>query len=362
MSTHFHTLKVKEVHQLTDEAVEVVFDIPESLKEIFTFKAGQYLTLKKDIDGQEVRRSYSICSSPHLGQVSVAIKKVDEGKFSTYANVHLKAGDELEVMPPMGNFCYKCQDKQSHYLFIAAGSGITPIMSLMSTLLYEDPTAQVTLIYGNRNRGSIIFKEQIEALKNKNMDRMSVYHIFSREVADTALFNGRITKEKIKELTDKLVSIQSVKEAFICGPEEMILSVRDYLLNEAQLPQSSVHFELFSSPDQPRVVSEEWKKKLETLDTEQTSQVTVRLDGVAFNMNLKYGGDNILDAALKNGADLPYACKGGVCATCKAKLISGEVDMEVNYSLEPDEMANNFILTCQAHPRSPQVTVDFDYK
>lgn len=362
MSIHFHTLKIKEVHKLTDDAVEVVFDVPEDLKDAFCFKPGQYLTLKQNINDNDVRRSYSICSAPFHGKLSVAIKRVEEGKFSTYANRELKVGDELEVMAPMGNFSTKHQGDNGHYLFVAAGSGITPVISIMSTILNDDPTAKVTLIYGNKNRGSIIFKDQIEALKNKNMDRMSVYHVFSREVADTELFNGRLSQSKMADLAQKLVPMDTVNEAFICGPEEMILSVRNYLLEDVKMPQSAVHFELFSSPDQPKVVSDEWKKKLETLDTEQSSQVTVRLDGVAFDMNLKYGGDNILDAALKNGADLPYACKGGVCATCKAKLIEGEVDMEVNYSLEPDEIANNYILTCQAHPRSPQVTVDFDYK
>lgn len=362
MSIHFHKLRIKEINQLTEEAVEVVFDVPEALKETFCFVPGQYLTLRQVINDADVRRSYSICSAPRHNKLSVAIKMVEEGKFSTYANKTLKVGDEIEVMAPMGNFCSKVKREGGHYLFVAAGSGITPILSIMSTVLSDDPNAEVTLVYGNRNRGSIIFKEEIEALKNVYMGRMSVYHIFSREVADTELFNGRITKDKIADLAQKLINIHSVDEAFICGPEEMILSVRSYLLEEAKMDASSVHFELFSSPDQPKVTSEEWKKKLEEIDTDQTSQVTVRLDGVAFNMNLTYGGDNILDAALKNGADLPYACKGGVCATCKAKLISGEVDMEVNYSLEPDEIANNYILACQSHPRSPQVTVDFDYK
>lgn len=362
MSLQFYKIRVKNIRKLTEDSVEVSFDIPENLKEIFQFTSGQYLTLKQMINDTEVRRSYSICSAPFQDKLSVAVKRVEEGKFSTYANHHLKIGDELDVMPPMGNFCSKHISKDGKYLFIAAGSGITPIISIMNAVLHADDKAEVTLIYGNRNRASIIFKDEIEALKNKFINRFSVYHVFTREMADTELFNGRLTKEKLNEFSEKLIDISKMNEIFICGPEDMILSAREYFVKNKNIPQSQVHFELFSSPDQPRVVSEEWKKKLETLDTEQTSKVTVRLDGVAFDMNLKYGGDNILDAALKNGADLPYACKGGVCATCKAKLIDGEVDMEVNYSLEPDEIANNFILTCQSHPRSPKVTVDFDYK
>ncbi len=363
MSTpHFHALKVKEVHPETSDCVLISFDVPESLKETFHFLPGQYLTLRKIIDGVEVRRSYSICAAPG-DELRVAVKKVEQGKFSGFANLELKAGDELEVMPPLGKFTPRHKkDTRKQYLAFAAGSGITPIIGIMKSVLKNEPESEFTLVYGNKNRGSIIFKETIEALKNKYMNRLRVYHVFTRETMDTPLFNGRINAEKAKGFCERLVDVAQMDEIFICGPEDMILSLRDYFIEEKKIDAGKVHFELFSSPDQPRTVHKAWQEKQQQIDPTKVSQVTVKLDGAAFDMTLAYGGDNILDAALQQGADLPYACKGGVCSTCKAKLVSGEVDMEVNYALEPDELAANFILTCQAHPRTEKVVVDFDIK
>lgn len=362
MATHFHPLKIKEIQKLTEDCVRLSFEVPPHLQDAFAFTPGQYLTFRIQHEDRELRRSYSICSAPQDETISVAVKKVDLGKFSTLANTAFYEGMEIEVMEPMGNFIRKKKAAQKNYLLIAAGSGITPLMSIMQSVLTEEPNANITLLYGNRSRNSIIFKDQIEALKNKHMERLSVYHIFSRELADTILFNGRIGGEKLESFGNLLLNYDSFDEIFICGPEEMILSARDFFKEKTNVDPQHVHFELFSSPDQPRQSSAEWTKKLEQIDTSQKSKVTVRLDGVAFEMDLAYGGDNILDAALRHGADLPFACKGGVCATCKAKLIEGEVDMEVNYSLEPDELASNFILSCQAHPRSEKVVVDFDIK
>jgi ring-1,2-phenylacetyl-CoA epoxidase subunit PaaE len=363
MSTpHFHSLKVKEVHPETSDCVSISFEVPESLQETFHFLPGQYLTLRKTIDGVEIRRSYSICAAPG-DELRVAVKKVEEGKFSGFANLQLQAGDELEVMPPLGKFTPRFEkDTKKKYLAFAAGSGITPIIGIMKSVLKNEPESEFTLIYGNKNRSSIIFKEGIEALKNKYMSRLLVYHIFTRETMDTPLFNGRINTEKAKGFCERLVDANSMDEIFICGPEDMILGLRDYFIDERKIDAGKVHFELFSSPDQPRTVHKAWQEKQQQIDPSKVSQVTVKLDGAAFDMTLAYGGENILDAALQQGADLPYACKGGVCSTCKAKLISGEVDMEVNYALEPDEIAANFILTCQAHPRTERVVVDFDVK
>jgi len=364
MSTpHFHLLKVKEVHPETADCVSVSFEVPESLKETFHFLPGQYLTLRKIIGGTEVRRSYSICAAPHDDELRVAVKKVDEGKFSGYVNGELKVGDEIEVMPPLGKFTPRNKEnKTKKYLAFAAGSGITPILGIMKSVLKLEPQSEFTLVYGNKNRGSIIFKETIEALKNKYMSRLRVYHVFTREKMDTELFNGRINKEKAAGFSETLIDAASMDEIFICGPEDMILGLRSYFVDDLQLDAQKVHFELFASPDQPKVVHKDWEEKQQKIDPSKVSQVTVKLDGSAFEMNLAYGGDNILDAALMSGADLPYACKGGVCATCKAKLVSGEVDMEVNYALEPDELAAGYILTCQAHPRTEKVVVDFDEK
>lgn len=364
MSTpHFHLLKVKEVQKETAECVSISFEVPESLQEQFHFLPGQYLTLRKVIDGTEVRRSYSICAAPGDNELRVAVKKVDQGKFSGFVNDGLKPGDELEVMPPLGKFTpRKNEQTRKKYLAFAAGSGITPILGIMKSVLKHEPESEFTLVYGNKNRGSIIFKETIEALKNRYMNRLRVYHIFTRETMDTPLFNGRINAEKARAFSDTLIDAAGMDEIFICGPEDMILGLRDYFIEERKIDSHKVHFELFSSPDQPRAVHKDWVKKQETIDPAKMSRVTVKLDGAAFEMNLAYGGENILDAALQQGADLPYACKGGVCSTCKAKLVSGEVDMEVNYALEPDELAANFILTCQSHPRTETVIVDFDVK
>jgi len=361
--TQFYSLRVKDIRRETPECVSVSFDIPESLTALFHYQPGQYLTLRTHIDDTEVRRSYSICSAPSDGELRVAVKQMDKGKFSNFVNNELQQHALIEVMPPMGKFIPNhLNAKGRKYLAIAAGSGITPVMSIMKTILEQDDTAHFTLIFGNRNRSSIIFKENIEALKNKYLERLSVYHVFTRETLDAPLFNGRLNADKIAGFCDKLIDPDQIDEVFICGPEEMILNLREYFLNTREMDQHKVHIELFSSPDQPRHINEAWKEKQQTIDPSKTSRVTVKLDGRAFDMNLAYVGESILDAALQQGADLPYACKGGVCCTCRAKLVEGEVDMEVNYALEPDEIANKFILTCQSHPRTERVVVDFDIK
>lgn len=361
MSLKFHPLRVKEVRRETADTVSVALDIPEELAEAFNFIPGQYLTFRRNDGEAEIRRSYSICASPSDCELRVAIKKVEQGRFSTFANEVLKAGDILEVMPPMGNFSVKKKKEgKKHYLALVAGSGITPVMSIMKTVLEEEPEAQFTLVYGNRSRGTIIFKEAIDALKNKYMQRLTVYHILSRETMDVPLFNGRITAEKCQQLCDTLININSVDETFICGPEEMILSVRQQLI-DLGMDSKDVHMELFTSPDQPKPTHDKWVKEHKAEDGKM-SKVSIKLDGATFDLDLAYNGDSILDAALKHGADLPFACKGGVCCTCRAKVTEGEVDMEVNYALEPDEVKKGFVLTCQSHPRTEKVVVDFDQR
>jgi len=359
MSVKFYPLKVKEVRSETADCVSVSLEVPEELKETFRFAPGQYLTFKKHMNDAELRRSYSICCSPGDNELRVAIKKVEQGKFSGFANGALKPGDVLDVMPPMGKFSpRKTEHIKKHYLAFAAGSGITPVMSIMRSVLESEVDADFTLIYGNRNRNTIIFREAIEGLKNKYMQRLSVYHILSREIMDVPLFNGRIDAGKIVDLSRSLININKIDEVFICGPEEMLLSVRQQLTNLG-MPAEKIHIELFSSPDQPKIKHEKWMKE-HSKDAGAVSRVSVRLDGITFDMELAYNGDSILDAALKHGADLPYACKGGVCSTCRAKIIEGEVDMEVNYALEKDEVKNGFVLTCQSHPRTERVVIDFD--
>lgn len=360
MSTpRFYQLKVKEVRPETADCVSVAFEIPQELQESYRFAPGQYLTFRSNMNGGEIRRSYSICAGPSDNELRVAIKKVDGGKFSTYANDTLKAGDILDVMTPMGKFSPKKTDAATkHYLAFAAGSGITPIMSIMKSVLETEPGSRFTLVYGNRNRNTIIFREQIEALKNLYMERLSVYHIMSRELMDVPLFNGRIDAQKCTDFCKTLIDIQSVDEAFICGPEDMILSVRQQLV-DLGMDSTNIHIELFTSPDQPKETHEKWVAEHNS-DANSMSKVSITLDGITFDMELAYNGDSILDAALKHGADLPYACKGGVCCTCRAKVTEGAVDMEVNYALEKDEVEKGFVLTCQAHPKTDRVVIDFD--
>jgi len=355
----FYPLVVKDVRPETADCVSVSLEVPAGLSDKFSFVPGQYLTFRRYFDGVEVRRSYSICSSPADGELRVAIKKVENGKFSTYANELMKAGEVVEVMPPMGKFTpHKSENKHKEYLAFAAGSGITPIMSIMKTVLQEEPLSSFTLVYGNRSKNSIIFREAIEALKNQYMLRLRVYHVLSREYMEIPLFTGRIDAHKCGEFCKSLIDISTIDEAFICGPEEMILSVRQQL-TDIGMPQSNVHIELFTSPDQPRADHEKWVASHKNASG-PVSKVSITLDGNTFNMEVPFEGESILDAALKNGADLPYACKGGVCCTCRARVMEGEVEMEVNYSLEHDEIEKGFVLTCQSHPRTERVVIDFD--
>ncbi len=357
MALHFHPLAVREVRRETNDCVSVAFDVPGELNDIFRFRQGQNLTIKTSIGGEEVRRSYSICSCPLDQELRIAIKKVDGGLFSSWANEFLKPGMTLDVMPPSGKFYTELSpDQARNYLAIAAGSGITPILSIIKTTLLTEPGSSFTLVYGNRNRASIIFKEELEALKNRFINRFSVVHVLSREIMDTPVNSGRIDEEKISQLEGRLINLEKIDEVFICGPETMIRSVSKYLEQQG-VPSKNIHFELFTIPGH---TASQKQTEHYSGNSGPSSAVTVKLDGIAFNFDLPYGAATILDAALQQGADLPFACKGGVCATCKAKLTEGKVTMDNNYSLEPDEIAAGFILTCQAHPASEKVTIDFD--
>lgn len=355
----FFPLVVKDVRNETADCVSVSLSVPAALKDVFQFIPGQYLTFRRHFEGVEVRRSYSLCSSPMEGDLRVAIKKVDNGKFSTYANEVLRVGDVIDVMPPMGKFTPRKSDGgHKEYLAFAAGSGITPIMSIMKTVLEQEPDSHFTLVYGNRSKNSIIFREAIEALKNKYMLRLRIYHVLSREYMDVPLFSGRIDAAKCAQFCQSLIDVSIMDETFICGPEEMILSVRQQLV-DLGMPNNNVHIELFTSPDQPKAEHEKWVGEHKAA-TGPVSKVSITLDGVTFNMDVPFVGESILDAALRNGADLPYACKGGVCCTCRARVMEGEVEMEVNYALEHDEVEKGFVLTCQSHPRTERVVIDFD--
>ncbi len=353
----FHTLTVSNLTKETSDCTSIAFDLPEELNDTFQYKQGQYLTLRTDINGEDIRRSYSLCSSPLENEMRVAVKKIEDGKFSTFANDILKEGDKLEVMPPMGNFYTDLSPNQTKsYVAFAAGSGITPIMSIIKTTLQTEPDSRFTLLYCNKNVHSIIFKEAIEGLKNQFLNRFQVYHFLTREMQDIPMFNGRFDKEKINEILGTLVNVEHTDDYFICGPEEMIMDIKNGLESKG-VDGKKIHFELFTSPDAKK--GQQTKKKEKKRDG-KVSLVTIKDSGSSYQFELSQGTNNILDAALLNGADLPYACKGGVCCTCKAKVIEGKVEMDVNYALEPEEVEQGFVLTCQAHPLTSTVVVDFD--
>ncbi|MBL0234197.1 MAG: phenylacetate-CoA oxygenase/reductase subunit PaaK [Chitinophagaceae bacterium] len=360
MSIHFHQLRIKEVRKETNDCVSVSFEVPAEKQKDFQFKQGQSLTVRAKLNGEEVRRTYSLCSSPLDKEWRVAIKKVENGAFSSYANEQLKKGDILEVMSPVGKFnCELDPKNQKQYMAFAAGSGITPVLSIIKTTLALEPHSEFTLVYGNRSRPSILFFEELEALKNKYMDRFNLVHILSRERTDSSINYGRIDTHKLKELNNAL-NFSSMDEFFICGPEEMIFSVKEFL-EENDTDKKKIHFELFTAP------GEAFKKLKPEMGNNKTSgansHITVKLDGRSFEFDLPLNSDtSLLDAALQQGADLPYACKGGMCCTCKAKLVEGEVAMDVHWGLEDEEVEKGYILTCQSHPKTERVIVDFDAK
>lgn len=351
----FHPLKVKDIRQETAECVSIAVDLPESLESEFEFIQGQYLTLRTTINDEEVRRSYSICSSPLDQELRVAVKQVPDGRFSTFANQQLQVGDVLEVMPPDGRFYTTVDAKnQKHYLAFAAGSGITPVFSIMKTILLTEPNSKFTLFYGNQRTDSIIFREAIEGLKNTFLNRLSVYYLLSKEHTGSDLFSGRINRDRCQVFFDKLVQLDSVDDCFLCGPEEMILEVREELLSRG-LQREQIHLELFGTNAGKRK-----KQNSDIVEGDFKSEISIQVDGNVVNFLITDRNESVLDAALRNGADLPFACKGGVCCTCRAKVEEGEAEMDVNYALEPDEVAAGFVLTCQSHPKSDRLVVNFD--
>ncbi|MGQ0740493.1 MAG: 1,2-phenylacetyl-CoA epoxidase subunit PaaE [Bacteroidota bacterium] len=370
MSIHFHPLTIKEVRKETADCVSVSFEVPEELKAEFIYKQGQSLTMRAMLNGKEVRRTYSICTSPLDNEWKVAIKKADGGLFSTFANEQLKKGDVLEVMEPVGKFYTELNAvNKKNYLAFAAGSGITPVLSIIKTTLRTEAGSSFTLVYGNKNRSSIIFFEELEGLKNKFFQRFSLIHILSRERTDSAVNFGRINTEKLNEL-GKLLDYSSFDEAFLCGPQEMIFCVKDFLETKG-FDKKKIHFELFTSAGakaqgtrhRVQACPPELQRRRGTSSEDPQSSISVKVDGRSFDFNLSLSSDTtILDAALKQGADLPFACKGGMCCTCKARLLEGEVEMDVHWGLEEEEIEKGYILTCQSHPKTEKVAVDFDIK
>ncbi|MFO1302744.1 MAG: 1,2-phenylacetyl-CoA epoxidase subunit PaaE [Burkholderiales bacterium] len=352
----FHALPIARVDRETRDAVAITFAVPEPLREQFRYTQGQHLTLRARLDDYDVRRSYSICSAVGDGALRIAVKKSPGGLFSTWANESLKAGDVLDVMPPLGHFNVPLDAAQArHYLGFAAGSGITPLLSIVKTTLETEPKSRFTLVYGNRASSTVMFKEELAALKDRWLDRFNLVHVLSREAQDIELLNGRIDRAKADALLAHWVDLADVDAAFVCGPEGMMEAVIDALKGRG-FPESKIKVERFASsiPKHTHVVPD--AARLGQAECE----VTVVIDGAARSFTLEKGKENLIDAGLRNGIELPYSCKGGVCSTCRCRVLKGEVDMDVNFALEDYEVERGFVLACQSYPVTDAVKVTFD--
>ncbi len=353
----FHPLRVSDLRRETADAVSLSFDIPDDLAELYRFSPGQYLTLRTTIAGQDLRRSYSICSAPADGELRVAIKRVDDGVFSTWVNQALRHGDVLEVMSPTGRFGLVPEPQSARtYAGFAAGSGITPILSIIRGTLGTEPGSQFFLFYGNRTLNDMLFREALEELKDRFLDRLAVFHVLSKEQQDIPLLNGRLDREKILVLMRHIVPAGQVDHVFVCGPTGMSDGVEATLL-ELGMPPASIHVERFVSSFKGT------PRERPVVTTEQAAAsgrvASLVVDGKHTDVKVA-DGEFVLDAALRAGLDLPYACKGGMCSTCRAKLIDGTAVMDVNFSLESWELEAGFVLTCQTRPTSDRVTIDYD--
>ncbi len=356
----FHPLTVAHVERLTEEATAITFAVPDDLAEAYRFAPGQHLTLRRTVVGAEVRNSYSICQSAHGGRpgtLRVAAAKVPGGRMSPWLVDEVAAGDVVDVMTPMGTFtCPARPDAARHHLAIAAGSGITPILSLVSTALEEEPGSRVTLMFGNRRTSSVMFLEELEDLKDRYGARLHLIHVLSREAPDVELFHGRIDRERLARIVDALVPVDGIDEVYLCGPFGMVADAQA-LLTERGFDKEHIHHEIFhvdeaGAPKPTPVV----------VDTSAppAAVVTVALDGRTTVIPMPTRDETILDATLRARPDAPYSCTGGVCGTCRARVVSGEVRMDRNYALEPDEVAAGIVLACQAHPVSDTVELDYD--
>jgi ring-1,2-phenylacetyl-CoA epoxidase subunit PaaE len=352
----FHQLKVKEINRETPEAVSLGFDVPPELKSDYLYKQGQYLTLRFYIEGEEIRRSYSICSSPfEEGKLEVAIKKVKGGKVSNYINDVVKPGDVIEVMVPMGNFHSELKSEhKKNYILFAGGSGITPMMSIMKAVLHAEPQSKIILLYGNNDEQAIIFKNQIEDIAKRNPGRLEIVHILNIAPANyPPLLQGVMTKEKISDLLKNYVDLSADNEFFICGPVPMMDNVVA-ALKESYVAESRIHIEYFSAP-----VTADTLTPTEIPKVAKDANLTIIMDGDEYPTRM-LDNETVLEAAKRVGLDAPYSCQNGSCSTCRAKLLEGKVHMKVNFALTPKDVAANFILTCQSLPVTENVVVSYD--
>jgi len=357
MSMHFHQLTIREARADGEDAMVLSFDVPPALREAFRYQPGQYLTLRAEVDGQDLRRSYSICAGLDDGELRVGVRRVSDGAFSSWVHAALRPGQAIEVFPPQGRFTLQADAGQArHVLGIAGGAGITPILSIMKTLLAREPRSRFTLLYGNRNLASTMFKEEIEDLKNRYLTRLAVYPVFSREHMDAPLQAGRLDREKLALFLRTLVPAAGVDAAYVCGPHALNDEAEAALL-EAGVAAERIHVERFGTPEMQsgRAAPHEAREG----DADAAS-ITIVRDGLSRSVPFAKGDPSLLDAALRAGMDLPFSCKSGVCSTCRCKVLEGEVRMDRNFALDKAEVAAGFVLSCQAHALTERVVVSFD--
>jgi ring-1,2-phenylacetyl-CoA epoxidase subunit PaaE len=348
----FHPLTVSAIEELTDDAVSITFDVPEALRDDYAWAPGQHVTIR---GADDVRRSYSICTPPSSGRLRIGVKRLPGGAFSEVVVGKLQVGDQLDVMTPAGRFTTATDPAARRTcVAIAAGSGITPVLSIVSSILEQEPGSDVVLVYANRNHRSVMFLDEVHDLKDSHPERFQLLHVLSREATEVDLLSGRLDGERLRRILDALVPVADVDAWFLCGPQQMVTELGATLL-DAGVPRSRVHTELFHADPVERVPVAE-------LDgaADGAAQVTIRLDGRSSDLALRPDGPPVLEAALAVRSDLPFACKGGVCGTCRAKVVEGSVTMDVNYALEPEEVEAGYVLTCQSHPTSARLVVDYD--
>ncbi|APE45188.1 phenylacetic acid degradation protein [Sulfitobacter alexandrii] len=351
--SQFHPVKVTDIHRTIRDAVVLTLE-PEN-PDAFSFTQGQYLTFRQDFDGTELRRNYSICAGLDDGKLQVGIKKVEGGAFSTFANETLKVGDTLHVMPPQGKFFTAIEpERAKNYLGFAGGSGITPVLSILKTVLKREPSSTFTLVYANRAVNTIMFREELEDLKNHFMGRLTIIHMLESG-QDIELFTGRVDQQKCEQLFKHWIDVNSIDTAFICGPEPMMLAIADSLKGHG-LEHDQIKFELFSESQQGQLAKKEMAKRSEG---QKGTEITVIIEGAERSFTMQKG-QSVLEAALENGQDAPFSCKAGVCSTCMGKVLEGEVEMISNHALEDYEVERGYVLTCQSYPLTDKLVIDYD--
>lgn len=357
MPSSFYPLKVSEVRRETQDSVSVLFDVPKDLAKKFTFEPGQHLTIKQDFNNEELRRNYSVCVSPQENALRIAVKQIPDGRFSTWANTKLESGATLEVMPPHGSFtCEFDKNNEREYVLFAGGSGITPILSILKTGLIEEPNSTFTLLYGNRDSSAIMFLEELAALKNKHIGKLQLYHFLEDEEGEVDLFNGRLDKEKTLEVLESVVNPGEVDKFFICGPGPMMSAIEETLA-AGNVPKDKIMVERFTTGEMSKAQIDAAK----TLQKQAAGKkVQVSLEGRKRSFEFDADKGSILENVSALGLPVPFACKAGVCATCRAKVISGKVEMKTNYGLTEEEVDRGYVLTCQAVPISDDVELDYD--